>query len=62
MWTRTGGYVKDYKVYDWNCDGRLSSRDNLNKLYVALVGTYVKFGLKPEMAIFLELYVTLMEA
>ena len=34
---RTGGYVKDSKVYDWNCDGRLSSRDDLNKLYVALV-------------------------
>ena len=59
---RTGGYVKDSKVYDWNCDGRLSSRDDLNKLYVALVGTYVKFGLKPEMTIFLELYATLMEA
>ena len=58
----TGGYVKDYKVYDWNCDDRLSSRDDLNKLYVALVGTYLKFGLKPEMTIFLELYATLMEA
>ena len=59
---RTGGYVKDSKVYDWNCDGRLSSRDDLNKLYVALVGTYLKYGLKPEMTIFLELYATLMEA
>ena len=59
---RTGGYVKDYKVYDWNCDGRLFSRDDLNQLYVALVETYLKFGLKPEMTIFLELYATLMEA